>query len=184
MIPQVLLIGAALWAFRNRDRTETPSETPDDQEPAGPPVDGDADGDGIVEFEELTVWSAEATVGDDVVWSYTTGILREDGSEVFDQPFIVIGDAAHHNFLRQSAAGGSIDIPKERTGGSTDQDNVIVFASVDAAVEYLSEEPDEDDGTGPQKQPEDDDDDLTPPPSWPPTMPGFGGGLGGFTGAI
>lgn len=139
-------------------------------------------------------WSGEAAFsgegGENVVWFYRTGIRYADGTTKWDSSqYIVIGDKAHHNFLRQNVSGGTINIPKEMTGGATDQDNVKVFATLEAAearADELSNPPEEDDPLGPQKKPEDDEgDDSGGLPSLPtrPQFPPFGGqsdyGFGG-----
>ena len=195
MIPALAVAIGLIWLFgseamKKPDKPTDPEtpERPNDpitpDLPPSPPVDGDVDGDGIVEFEDLTVWSGEGSVDQSVVWSYQMGIRKEDGSEEYGNPYIVIGDSAHHNFLRSNSNRGTIDIPKERTGGSSDQRNVIVFASVQDALDRLNEEEEPRDPTDPvqpQPQPEDDDEDPNDRPSQPfPPRPDYGLGGGGL----
>lgn len=174
MLPALAVAVGLVWFF-SKEAGSKPKPKPK-PEPT-PEDDREDQEDGIVEFEELTRWSGEEVVGESVVWEYTTGIRLEDGTERFDSPFIVIGDPAHHNFLRTNSNRGTIDISKERTGGSTDQKNVRVFSSIDQAVAYLEEKEDEeDDPTDPQPQPE-----PAPPPAPPskPNQPDYGLGGGG-----
>lgn len=186
MLQFAVAAGVAYFLLRGASRREDNSQEDENlPDPGGipipdrPPVDGDADGDGIVEFEPLTRWSGEASVDDQVVWKYTTGIRREDGSEVFDQPYVVIGNGSHTSFLRSNSNAGTIDIPKERTGGDQDMDNVRVFASIADAEEYLNREEEPTSPTDPQREPEDDDSTPTQPSL--PTQPGYGLGGGGMT---
>ena len=173
MLPALAVAVGLVWFFA--DQAKKSNAEPKPKPEPKPEDDREDDQGGIVEFDEITRWSGEEVVGDSVVWEYTTGICLEDGTENFDSPYIVIGDAAHHNFLRTNSNRGTIDISKERTGGSTDQKNVKVFSSITEAVSYLEEKEDEDDDpTGPQPQPE-------PEPPAPPSKPvqpdyGLGGG--------
>lgn len=177
MIPALAVAVGLVWFFskeaKKQDPKPDPVPTPDPTPTPKPP---------IVEFDELTRWSGEEIVDDSVVWEYTTGVRYEDGTEEFDSPYIVIGDAAHHNFLRSSVSGGTINIPKERTGGSTDQKNVRVFATIAEAVAYLNREPEDDPNQPqPQPQPEDEEDGGSTVPTLP-TRPDYGGGFGSSLG--
>lgn len=185
MIPALAVAVGLVWFFSKEAKKQAPTPDPVPKpDPTPTPEPDPEDDDGIVEFDKLTRWSGEEIVGDSVVWEYTTGVRYEDGTEEFSNPFIVIGDAAHHSFLRQSTSRGAINIPKERTGGSTDQKNVRVFASIADAVAYLNEaeEPrDPNDPVQPQPQPEDEDDGGSTVPTLP-TRPDYGGGFGSSLG--
>ena len=176
MLPALAVAVGLVWFFSKEAKAKPkPDPKPEDDR------EDDQD-DGIVEFDELTRWSGEEIVGDSVVWEYTTGIRLEDGTERFDSPFIVIGDAAHHNFVRSSVSGGTINISKDRTGGSTDQKNVRVFSSIEEAVAYLEakEEPrDPTDPVQPQPEPEEDDSSGGGGFGGLPTQPDYGLGGGG-----
>jgi len=190
MLQFVVAAGVAYFLLRGASRREDNSQEdenlPDpggiptpEPKPDRPPVDGDVDGDGNVEFEEIYSWSGEAVVGDEVVWVFSSGIRREDGSVQMNADKVVIGNATHTEFLRQNARGGTINIKWEATGRSDKRDskNVVVFASIEDAVAYLEEEDDDDDF--PSREPEDDGSSPTRP--LPPTQPGYGLGGGGMT---
>lgn len=186
MIDWIILGGLAYLLIKDKDNDTEEENLPD---PGGVPIpddtDGGSDGPEVQEYTKISSWSGEAFTtgpgGDNVVWIYHAGIRYTDGTTVMDDSqYIVIGDASHHNFLRQNTSGGSINIPKEMTGGSTDQNNVTVFASIEQAIaraEESSNPEEDDDPMGPQKQPEDDDSTPTQPSL--PTQPS--GGLGGGT---
>ena len=130
-------------------------------------------------------WSGEyATTGsggDQVVWFLTMGIRYADGTADFSNTtYIVIGNKNHTAFLRASGDRGTVDIDKEYTGGTTDQENVVVFASL-ADAEARADElanptaPDPNDPTKPQAPPPEEDEPTQPSL---PTQPDFG--FGGF----
>ena len=127
-------------------------------------------------------YSATGEGGDQVVWFLTMGIRYADGTADFsDTTYIVIGNKNHTGFLRANSDRGTVDIAKEYTGGTTDQDNVVVFASLaDAearADELANPTPkDPNDPTQPQK-PDPEEDEPTQPSL--PTQPDYG--FGGFT---
>ena len=140
-------------------------------------------------WTDTASWSGEefstGPGGENVVWVYRRGIRFQDGStEMDDNEYIVIGDKVHHNFLRSSSDRGTIDIPKRFTGGTTDQQNVQVFSSLETALakaDSLSnpEPTDPNDPTQPQKPDEPEDEPTSP---GLPTRPGNDlGGMGGYT---
>lgn len=180
MIPALAVAVGLIWFF-SKESKKTSTDPNPEPSPSPDPEPSPTPEPPIVEFEELTRWSGEEIVGDSVVWEYTTGVRYDDGTEEFDSPYIVIGDAAHHNLLRQSTNRGAIFISKERTGGSTDQKNVRVFSSIEEAVAYLEakEEPrDPSDPVQPQPEPEEEDDSSGGGGfgGLPPIAPDFGGG--------
>lgn len=176
MIQFVVAAGVAYFLLRGASRREDNSQEDENlPEPGGIPTLPDQP----MDFEKITRWSGEAIVGDEVVWEYTTGIRFDDGTEEYDNPYVVIGNASHTSFLRSNSNAGTIDIPKERTGGDQDMDNVRVFASIADAEEYLNREEEPPSPTDPQREPEDDDSTPTQPSL--PTQPGYGLGGGGMT---
>ena len=141
MLPALAVAVGLVWFFSTEaKRAPKPEEPP---KPEDPPVDGDKDGDGIVEFEEVYSWSPEATVEDETVWTYQAGIIREDGSRRMGQSYVVIGNSNHTAFQTSNSSRGSITIPKEAFGGDRSAKNVIVYSSVQAAVDKLEEEDDD-----------------------------------------
>ena len=118
MIPQLVIIGGALYLiFKSKD-----DKTPEPPEPPEPPV---------TPSETVYSWNAVTTgeaLGIDaaegiVIWEYTC--VKPDGTE---NTYIVIGDAEHKSFLR----GGmnTIDIPSEASGAAADYTGVEVFDSI------------------------------------------------------
>ena len=134
MLQFVLGIGIAYFFLKEGSRTtsdqdEEPETSPEEEptpqpEPTPEPMD----------FTRFASWSGEYTAGENVVWLYQAGIRFEDGSEEMDSSsYVVIGNSNHTAFLRSNSNRGTIDIPKELTGGSTDQKNVQVFSSIEQA---------------------------------------------------
>lgn len=130
-------------------------------------------------WTDTSTWSGEYSAsgsgGEHVVWFYTRGIRYQDGStEMDDTTYIVIGNKTHTSFGRANTDRGTIDIPMRFTGGTTDQQNVVVYSSLadaEAKADLLANPPasDPNDPTSPQPQPEDDEEDS-----------GGSGGFGGF----
>jgi len=174
----VFVAGGLAWFFlRESGKSKPKPTTPTpDVEPDVEPED-----DGVVDFTKITSWAGEYSNGENVVWIYSTGIEYDDGTRKMNPDKIVIGNAGHTAFLRSSSDYGTIDIPKERTGGDTDQKNVQVFSSIESASKKVDElaNPTPPSPTDPQKEPEDDEDEPSQPSF--PTRPGFPGGLGGQT---
>ena len=183
---QYVLGGIVLYYFfKNKEEAQDDSDEADDTTPTpegGTPTSN---------WESIYRWSGEYVAsgegGDNIVWTYETGVrYYEDNREEYDSPYIVIGNADHTSFLRSNSNRGTIDIPKEATGGTQDMDNVRVFpdmATAEAKADELSnpEPADPNDPTQPQRPPEDDDDDDSDGgggrPTFPtqPSFPSFGG---------
>lgn len=189
MIDWIILGGLAYLLIKDRDKVKQEEEE-EELNPGGIPIPDDTGGrsdPSETVWTETSSWSGEAITtgpgGDNVVWFFKSGIRYQDGSTDWGQEYIVIGDAAHHNFLRSNSDRGTVDIKWEFTGNPNKQDskNVIVFATLEEAIaraeELSNPEPEDDDPTGPQKAPEDDDSTPTQPSL--PTQPGLG--LGGGT---
>jgi len=181
-VPLFVIAGGLLLKLRERMEkpTDTPT-TPDDDEgttPTAPP---------LREWTETAQWSGEYAAtgegGEQVVWFYRRGIRYTDGTAEFgDTTYIVIGNRNHTAFLSANSDRGTVDIPKELTGGEKDADNVIVFpdlASAEARADELANPApvDPNDPTQPQKPQEPDEDEPTQPSL--PTRPDYG--FGGFT---
>lgn len=175
MIWGLLGIGGVYWLLRDNNMPQEEEQLPDEGGIPMPPKQ---------DFVKIAEWSGEYSAsgsgGDNVVWFYRTGIRYEDGTTEMDSStYIVIGDKNHHKFYRASVSGGTINIPKEMSGGEADMKNVVVFPSLEEAsakADELSNPVEEDDPLGPQKQPEEEDEPTQPTL---PTRPDFGGGLGG-----
>ena len=128
-------------------------------------------------WTDTASWSGEyAKKGYDgterVVWFFQTGIRFVDGtSEMDDTTYILIGNKTHTSFRRTSSDRGTIDINKKYTGGTSNVQNAVVYASLEEAeaeVDRLSVEP-EYDPTSPQPQkPPEEEEDNNPPSSFPP----------------
>lgn len=148
----VLIVGGITYFILSEmnDRPAEPNPDPSpvpDPEPTPQPDP--------VDFTEYAVWSGEANVGSDVVWTFQKMLRYSDGSTIENgSEYIVVGNANHTSFLRVNSDRGSIDIPARLTGGDVDQENVMVFASIEDAVADLEEE-EEDRPGSPEKQPED-----------------------------
>lgn len=175
MLYPLVFAGAAYLLLRAAARPDNkPEPLPEPEpepvpEPAPEPMD----------YDEYATWSGEATVGENVVWTYQKMLRYSDGSTIKNgSEYIVIGNANHTSFLRANSDRGTVDIPARFSGGSADMDNVIVFPSIEAAVAELEEEDDSPTSpTDPQREPE------NPPPTAPapllPTQPDYGLGGGG-----
>lgn len=188
-----LVIGGVIlyYFFKNKEEAEDDSPTLDEpQDEPTQPTPTPEGGTPTSNWESIYRWSGEASFsgegGDNIVWVYETGIRFDDGTEDWDRSdFIVIGNANHTAFLRANSNRGTIDIPKEATGGTKDMDNVVVFpdlATAEARADELSnpEPADPNDPTQPQAPPEDDDDNddgggRPSFPNAPPSFPSFGG---------
>ena len=176
-VPFFVIAGGLLLKMRERV-VKDDDKAQDDTTPTTPPRPDPSE----TKWTDTSQWSGEYVVGETVVWTFKTGIRYQDGStEWSGSEYIVIGDAAHHNFLRSNSDMGTIDIKWEYTGNPTEKDskNVIVFKSLEDAIKRADEleNPEEDDDpTSPQKPPEDDD---TPSQPSLPTLPDYG--FGGMT---
>ena len=174
-VPLFVIAGGLL--LKLRERMEKPDDS-DDTTPTAPPLQ---------EWTETAQWSGEyATTGeggDQVVWFYRRGIRYNDGTADFgDTTYIIIGNKNHTGFLSANSDRGTIDIPKELTGGEKDVKNAIVFpdlATAEAKADELANPApvDPNDPTQPQKPQEPDEDEPTQPSL--PTRPDYG--FGGFT---
>jgi len=177
MLQFVVAAGVAYFLLREGMKKEapTPEPVPEPEPTPTPPPTRD--------YEEVASWSGEGSLGESVVWLYERYLVYADGErEKNGSSHIVIGNANHTSFLRSSVSGGTINIPKELSGGDADMKNVRVFASIEDAMSYLEEQAkpaDPNDPVQPQPQPDDEDDNSTP--SFPNRPPGFGGGLGDMT---
>lgn len=165
-------------SVQDEDKPE-PEPTPEPEpEPTPTPPSGD--------FTEFATWSGEYTSGENVVWTYQTGIRFDDGTEErSNTTYIVIGNPNHTRFLRSNSNRGTIDISKELTGGDKDQKNVQVFATIEEASERADEltnppERDPTDPVQPQPEPQPRPEDPNDRPSNPlPVQPDYGLGGGG-----
>ena len=166
MLQFVVAAGLFLWLMKEGsdqapDRPPSPEPSP---EPSPTP-----------ELRPMTSWVIEGTVEgyrENVVWMVDFENVR--GTP--DGTFFVIGNLSHTGFLRANSDRGTIDIPSSATGGTIDQDNVIVYPSLADAQARLEElanptPTDPNDPTQPQRpDPEEEEDDDS----------GNGGGFGGL----
>lgn len=173
---QLLVAGGIAYlllreARKNPQEESSPME-PTDPEPSPAPPSSD--------FTRFATWSGEASVGEDVVWTYQKGIRFKDGTEEMDSTvYVVVGNKNHTSFLRENSDRGTINIPKELSGGDVDMKRVKVFGSIQEAEDYLEEKAKPRDPTDPvQPQPEPSEP-SEPSNPLPPVAPdyGLGGGL-------
>ena len=147
----VLVVGGIAYFILSEMKDRTDEPTPDPSPAPEPTPQPDS-----LDFTEYAVWSGEASVGSDVVWTFQRMLRYSDGStEKNGSEYVVVGNSNHTSFLRINSNRGSIDIPARLTGGEVDQENVMVFASIEDAVADLEEE-DEDRPGSPESEPEDD----------------------------
>jgi hypothetical protein len=180
MIP-ALVVGVGIAYLFLREGRSKPQDDQEDEPLPG----GSGEEEGIPTPPQLdpldprSSWVIEGTVpgyDENVVWLASF----QDFAGLPDGDFIMIGNKAHTSFLRSNSDRGTIDIPKEATGGSTDQENVNVYpdlATAQARLEKLAN-PEPPTPGSPQTEPEDDDTEPTRPSL--PTRPdyGLGGGVG------
>ena len=174
--------GLAYFFLKESDKANSTDPMPEDEPTPG----GDGDEEGVptppsMDYTEYASWSGEEVVGESVVWTYQKMLRYNDGSTVKNgSQYIVIGNANHTSFLRANSDRGTVDIPARFSGGDVDMDNVVVFSSIQKAVDKLTEEP-EDDGLQPQPQPDPDEGDSNDDGfGGLPKRPGFGGGFGNY----
>ena len=173
-IPFFVIAGGLLLKMRERVVKEDDKPQDDDTPTRPDPSE--------TKWTDTSEWSGEYVAGDNVVWAFRTGIRYQDGrAEWSSTTYYVIGDAAHHNFLRSNSDMGTIDIKWEYTGNPTEKDskNVVVFPTLEDAskrADELANPDDDDDPTSPQKPPEDD---GTPSQPSLPSQPDYG--FGGMT---
>ena len=179
MLP-ALAVGIGIAYLFLREGRSRPQDQTD-------PMPGGSDDEGGIPtppttqpLEPRSSWSIEGTVegyDESVVWLATF----QDFRGLPDGDFIMIGNKSHTSFLRSNSNRGTIDIPKEATGGSTDQKNVNVYpdlATAQARLEELAAPRDPSDPVQPQPEPEDPPGDAPTLPSLP-TRPEYGLGGGG-----
>ena len=164
MLVPVLVVGgiAYLLLREGKEKPEEPTPTPT-PDPTPTPTDPST-----TKWTETASWQGEyAEKGYDgterVVWGLTMGIRFQDGStEMGDTQYILIGNKTHTAFRTANSDRGTLDIKKEYTGGDKDIKNAIVydsFATAEAKVRELSQEPEYDptDPIQPRPEPEDED---------------------------
>jgi hypothetical protein len=173
-VPFLVIAGGLLLKMRERV-VKDDDTTQDDTTPTTP-------NPSETKWTETSEWSGEYIAGENVVWSFRTGIRYQDGRTEWDSTtFYVIGNGSHTSFLSANSDSGTIDIKWEYTGNPDKQDskNVVVFPTLEDAqkrADELANPDDEDDPTSPQKPPEDDE---TPSQPSLPQRPDFG--FGGMT---
>ena len=178
MLAPLVAIGLTLWLINQASAPGEDEPKPDPKPEPEPRPDPSE-----TEWTKPAVWSGEEVVGQDVVWTYQTGIRYQDGSTEMDSTvYVVIGNSNHTSFLRSNSDRGTIDIPKEMSGGDVDQQNVVVFGSIQEAVDRLNTPDDDGLPTGPQRQPEEEDDNGGSGGGFGfPTQPGYQLGQNGGT---
>jgi len=182
MLVPVLVVGGIAWLLLREGKDKPDADPTPTPEPAPEPTPTRPD-PSETKWTETASWQGEyAEKGYDgterVVWGLTKGIRYQDGSTKMDNTqYILIGNKTHTSFRSANSDRGTIDIKKEYTGGDKDVKNAIVydsFATAEAKVRELSQEPEYDptDPIQPRPEPEDDDDGSS-----------GGGGFGGLPAA-
>lgn len=180
MIPALVLGVGIAYLFLREGRSK-PQDDEDEVKPGGDEEEATPTPPQLDPLDPRSSWVIEGTVpgyDENVVWLASFQDIRS----IPDGDFIMIGNKAHTSFLRSNSDRGTIDIPKEATGGSTDQENVNVYsdlATAQARLEKLAN-PDPPRPGEPEAEPEDDDTEPTQPSL--PTQPDYG--LGGGAGSL
>jgi hypothetical protein len=178
MIP-ALVVGVGIAYLFLREGRSKPQDDEDEVKPGGDDIEPTPTPPQLDPLDPRSSWVIEGFVegyDESVVWLASF----QDFRGLPDGDFIMIGNKSHTAFLRANSDRGTIDIPKEATGSSSDQENVIVYPSIEKAMERLEKlaNPEPPTPGSPQAEPEDDDTEPTRPSL--PTRPdyGLGGGVG------